>query len=155
LERQAAVALQGPSGEQNALAHKHIRETCAVERRCKSSIPLVIGAQGICDKAAARWDLTRVALAHRTGTCAVGEPSVMIAASSPHRRDALEVKTRVRVRARVRARYRVRVEPRTRTAVPSPGRMPAPVATVLVTYMTPSEQQGADRRTGYRSSTTA
>ena len=51
--------------------------------------------QGICDQAAARWDLSKMALAHRTGTCAVGEPSVMIAASSPHRRDALEVRTRV------------------------------------------------------------
>ena len=52
---------------------------------------LMLAPQGICDEAAARWDLSRVALAHRTGTCAVGEPSVMIAASSPHRRDALEV----------------------------------------------------------------
>ena len=53
---------------------------------------LLHAAQGICAQAAARWDLTKVALAHKTGTCIVGEPSVIIAASSPHRRDALEVR---------------------------------------------------------------
>ncbi|RKO91973.1 Molybdopterin biosynthesis MoaE, partial [Blyttiomyces helicus] len=34
--------------------------------------------------------LSKIAIAHRTGTVPVGEESVIIAASSPHRRDALE-----------------------------------------------------------------
>ncbi len=80
-------------------------------------------AQGICDKAAARWDLSRVALAHRTGTCAVGEPSVMIAASSPHRRDALEVRSAL-----------------SRLLCRRPRGCQHPVAAVLVTCMTLCEQ---------------
>jgi molybdopterin converting factor subunit 1 len=38
---------------------------------------------------AQRYGLTRVAMAHRTGIVAIGEPSVVIAVSSPHRADAL------------------------------------------------------------------
>ena len=37
-----------------------------------------------------RWSLTKLAVAHRTGTVRVGESSVVIAASSAHRADALE-----------------------------------------------------------------
>ena len=37
-----------------------------------------------------RWDVVKVAIAHRTGTVAVGESSVIIAVSSAHRADALE-----------------------------------------------------------------
>jgi hypothetical protein len=38
---------------------------------------------------AARYGLTAVAIHHRVGVVAVGEPSVMIAVSAPHRQDAL------------------------------------------------------------------
>lgn len=37
-----------------------------------------------------RWTVTKVAIAHRTGTVLVGEPSVIIAVSSAHRRESLE-----------------------------------------------------------------
>ena len=47
--------------------------------------------QAICDTAASRWQLQAVAIEHRVGLVAVGEPSVIIAVSSAHRRDALEV----------------------------------------------------------------
>ena len=47
--------------------------------------------QVICSKAHEQWNLKKVALAHRTGLVAIGEPSVIIAASSAHRKDALEV----------------------------------------------------------------
>ena len=47
--------------------------------------------QEVCQQACAQWQLIKIAVAHRTGTVAVGEPSVIIAASSAHRRDALEV----------------------------------------------------------------
>jgi molybdopterin converting factor subunit 1 len=36
-----------------------------------------------------RYDLCEVAIAHRVGRCAVGEVSVAIAVSAPHRQDAL------------------------------------------------------------------
>ena len=37
-----------------------------------------------------RWPLRRVALLHRTGALAVGEASVVVACSAPHRADAFE-----------------------------------------------------------------
>lgn len=41
-------------------------------------------------EATAKWDLAKVACVHRTGACALGEPTVVVACSSPHRADALE-----------------------------------------------------------------
>ena len=38
----------------------------------------------------ARWPVTGVAMAHRTGRLEIGEASVIIAVSSPHRADAIE-----------------------------------------------------------------
>jgi molybdopterin synthase catalytic subunit len=43
----------------------------------------------IADGVKARYALCKVAVAHRTGQCEVGEVSVAIAVSAPHRRDAL------------------------------------------------------------------
>ncbi|KAJ3186126.1 Molybdopterin synthase catalytic subunit [Irineochytrium annulatum] len=46
------------------------------------------------DKATAKWaDLTSVAISHRIGVVPIGEESVVIAVSSPHRRDALDATT--------------------------------------------------------------
>lgn len=44
----------------------------------------------LCGQACERWQLCGAAIAHRTGVVRVGEASVVIACSSPHRRDALE-----------------------------------------------------------------
>jgi molybdopterin synthase catalytic subunit len=44
----------------------------------------------IADEVCAKWPVTGVAMAHRTGRLAIGEASVMIAVSSPHRADAIE-----------------------------------------------------------------
>lgn len=57
----------------------------------------------IAREAMKRWDLRRVVAEHRTGRCEVGEPTVVVACSAPHRADALEasryvideIKTRV------------------------------------------------------------
>ena len=38
---------------------------------------------------ASRWDVRGVAIEHRVGPVGVGDPSVVVAASSPHRADAL------------------------------------------------------------------
>lgn len=37
-----------------------------------------------------RWPVTRIAIVHRTGRLEVGEPSVAVAVSAPHRREAFE-----------------------------------------------------------------
>ena len=51
--------------------------------------PLALKAfDQIAAEAAARWPGAQLAIHHRTGRVAIGEPSVAIAASSPHRADA-------------------------------------------------------------------
>lgn len=42
------------------------------------------------EEAAAKWDLRRLTAVHRIGRCELGEPTVVIACSSPHRADALD-----------------------------------------------------------------
>ena len=37
-----------------------------------------------------RWAICRVALLHATGTLAIGQPSVVVAVSAPHRAEAFE-----------------------------------------------------------------
>ena len=46
--------------------------------------------QALCARMRQRWDVRKVAIAHRTGVVPVGEASVVIAVSSAHRREALE-----------------------------------------------------------------
>ncbi len=44
----------------------------------------------IAQEAAARWEVSRIAAVHRTGELNVGECSVLIAVSSPHRAEAFD-----------------------------------------------------------------
>lgn len=44
----------------------------------------------LCDSMKKKWPLTNVALVHRLGTVAVTEVSVLVAASSVHRKEAIE-----------------------------------------------------------------
>ena len=44
----------------------------------------------IAAEAARRWEITRVAIVHRTGVVPLGEASVAIAVSAPHRRESIE-----------------------------------------------------------------
>ena len=44
----------------------------------------------IAEQVRARWPVTGIAMAHRTGRLEIGEASVIIAVSSPHRADAIE-----------------------------------------------------------------
>jgi molybdopterin synthase catalytic subunit len=44
----------------------------------------------IANEAVTKWDLARVVAVHRTGICALGEPTVVVVCSSPHRGDALD-----------------------------------------------------------------
>ena len=41
-------------------------------------------------RARAQWPVVKLALLHRTGRVALGEPSVIVAVSTPHRADAFE-----------------------------------------------------------------
>jgi molybdopterin synthase catalytic subunit len=44
----------------------------------------------IAAEATAKWDVVRFVAVHRVGHCSLGEPTVVIACSAPHRADALE-----------------------------------------------------------------
>ena len=44
----------------------------------------------IATEAASRWDLRKVLALHRSGRCAVGDVTVIVACAAPHRTDALE-----------------------------------------------------------------
>jgi molybdopterin synthase catalytic subunit len=44
----------------------------------------------IAAEAARRWEITRVAIVHRAGVVPLGEASVAIAVSAPHRRESIE-----------------------------------------------------------------
>jgi molybdopterin synthase catalytic subunit len=44
----------------------------------------------IAERLRTRYELTGIAIHHRTGVVEIGEPSVVIAASAPHRRAALD-----------------------------------------------------------------
>jgi len=53
--------------------------------------PMVLATfQRVSSEAARRWPGVEIGIHHRTGSCAVGEPTVVIAAASPHRAEAFE-----------------------------------------------------------------
>ena len=54
--------------------------------------------QELCALMESKWAVKKVAIAHKTGLCPVGEASVIIAVSSAHRRDAIEVYARASLR---------------------------------------------------------
>ncbi len=46
--------------------------------------------QAIAHEAADKWSLERISAWHRTGSCELGEPTVVVACGAAHRGDALE-----------------------------------------------------------------
>jgi molybdopterin synthase catalytic subunit len=44
----------------------------------------------IAQEATTKWGLARVVAVHRTGRCALGEPTVVVACGAAHRAEALE-----------------------------------------------------------------
>jgi molybdopterin synthase catalytic subunit len=64
------------------------REVIALEYEAYAGMAEKVMAE-IADRVKARYDLCDVAIAHRVGRCEVGEVSVGIAVSAPHRQDAL------------------------------------------------------------------
>ncbi len=53
---------------------------------------MLCALQEVCAGLNRQWQVAHVAMAHRIGTVAVTEPSVIIAVSSAHRKEALEVR---------------------------------------------------------------
>ena len=77
-----------------------VRQTAAVpENDAKNVVGLEYEAhptlarariQEIANQAAETWDLKKVIAVHRSGACDLGEPTVVVVTSAPHRGDALE-----------------------------------------------------------------
>lgn len=44
----------------------------------------------VAERAAERWDVREIVVKHRSGHCATGEPTIVIACAAPHRADALD-----------------------------------------------------------------
>jgi len=69
-------------------AHSRGRDVIALEYEAYEEMAEDVMA-GIADELLARYDLCKVAMSHRLGRVEVGETSVAIAVSAPHRQDAL------------------------------------------------------------------
>jgi molybdopterin synthase catalytic subunit len=77
-----------------------VRESAAVEGHGGKSVtrldyeahPTLAAAklEEIAAAAAAKWGVGAVVALHRTGTCELGEPTVVVACGAPHRGDALD-----------------------------------------------------------------
>ena len=68
--------------------HSRGRDVIALEYEAYEEMAEDVMA-GIADEVRERYDLCKVAIAHRLGRVEVGETSVAIAVSAPHRQDAL------------------------------------------------------------------
>jgi len=64
------------------------RQVIALEYEAYAGMAEKVMAE-IAEEVTERYELCEVAIAHRTGRCEVGEVSVAIAVSAPHRQDAL------------------------------------------------------------------
>ena len=69
-------------------AHSRGRDVIALEYEAYEEMAEDVMA-GIADELLGRYDLRKVAMSHRLGRVEVGETSVAIAVSAPHRQDAL------------------------------------------------------------------
>jgi molybdopterin synthase catalytic subunit len=76
-------------GTTRAEAHADGRALIALDYE---AYPEMAGKQlaDLAERARAQWPVARLALLHRTGRVAVGEPSVLIAVATPHRAEAFE-----------------------------------------------------------------
>jgi len=65
------------------------RETVRLEYECYEPMARK-KCQELLDEASKRWAIEKACIVHRTGAVNVGETSVAVATSSPHRKDAFE-----------------------------------------------------------------
>ena len=94
----AIAAVTDPSCGAVAVFVGTVRETPAgegsgpVTRLDYDAHPTLAGEKihAIASNAADKWDLAKVVAIHRSGPCDLGEPTVVVACSAPHRADALE-----------------------------------------------------------------
>ena len=69
--------------------HSHGRRVLYLEYDAYPSMA-VKKLRQVAEEIRSRWDITDVAINHRTGRLEVGETSLLVAVSAPHRREAFE-----------------------------------------------------------------
>jgi len=69
--------------------HSHGRRVLYLEYDAYASMA-VKKMQQVAEEVRSRWDITDIAINHRTGRLEVGETSLLVAVSAPHRREAFE-----------------------------------------------------------------
>lgn len=80
-----AVFLGTTRGEANARG----RELVALDYEAYAEMAEAQMRQ-MADSARRRWPISRIVMLHRTGVVEIGQPSVLIAVSTPHRAEAFE-----------------------------------------------------------------
>lgn len=65
------------------------KQTLELEYECYEAMAQNM-LQELATEASRRWPILQCSIVHRTGPVAIGEPSVAVAVSSPHRADAFE-----------------------------------------------------------------
>lgn len=65
------------------------RETTKLEYECYDEMAIAKINQ-LCDQARRTWTMDNISVVHRVGTVEIGESSIAIAVSSPHRKSAFE-----------------------------------------------------------------
>ena len=76
-------------GTTRAETHADGRRLVALDYEAYAEMALKV-MRDLAARARARWPVVRLAILHRTGRVGLGEPSVVIAVSTPHRADAFE-----------------------------------------------------------------
>lgn len=80
----AVVGFEGTVRNENAACTVRSLTYEAYEPMAREQI------QAVCEEAATRWNLKKIAVQHRLGKLAVGDTAVLILVSAPHRREAFQ-----------------------------------------------------------------
>lgn len=89
-ERAGGIAVFVGTVRSEAAAGNH-EDKAVTKLEYEAYAPLAeVRLEAIAQAALQRWGLTRVTAIHRTGTCELGEPTVVVACSAPHRAEALD-----------------------------------------------------------------
>lgn len=75
----------------SGVTRNDFRGKAVIKLEYEAYVPMAVAKlKELCQKMRERWEVKRVAIAHRTGVVPVRHPSVIIAVSSAHRKEALE-----------------------------------------------------------------
>ncbi|GMH39749.1 hypothetical protein BSKO_07647 [Bryopsis sp. KO-2023] len=75
----------------SGVTRNEFRGKTVVKLEYEAYVPMAVAKlKEICQQIRGKWEVRKIAIAHRTGVVPVRHPSVIIAISSAHRKEALE-----------------------------------------------------------------